>query len=148
MMDNSQVNNTTIVYLPFSMWVNVHVFTNARFQQRVTIAPEGGKPIAFTGSGEQDHPIGQTGIQTPASGKQSLGFPVAVTVESNHGGTWAPSAVAQSPPCLGWYYNLVMVVSEDYEDGDWNDSVALLTWWLPPKQRTVPEAMRSKSSGA
>jgi hypothetical protein len=142
-MPEPRSSNTTPVYLPHETWVNIHAFTNAAFEQHVIIEPEVGATINFTGSGEHDNPIGQTGLQTPQTSEQPAGFRMSVSVESFADGKWSASAVAQSQLCRGWYYNLIMVVSEDYQDNDWNDAVVLFAWWTPPQQRVVPEAMRS-----
>ncbi len=37
------------------------------------------------------------------------------------------------------YYNLILVVSEDYIDNDWNDAAVTLTWWVPSQTRSLSE---------
>lgn len=130
--------DSTQVILPFSTSVSVQAFTNAAFGQQITITPESGAPTVFTGSGEGQTPIGTTGIKTPSSGSNPSGFVVNVTVDSNSGGGWQPSAINQcSFTC--WYYNGTMVVSEDYLDNDWNDGLCLFSWWTSPAARQAPE---------
>lgn len=129
---------STVVYLPFNTRVNIHLFTNAAFTQRITLTPEKGSPLVYTGSGEDDHPIGQTVIQTPASGSNPRGYQVTVKVESQQGGGWKPSSVGQGS-CGIMYYSAILVISEDLIDNDWNDGVAMFTWWVPPPQRQVGE---------
>ena len=127
--------SSATVYLPLSTTVYVQVTTNAAFTQKVTITPEGRSPIVYEGSGEGEHPIGNTTIQTPGSSSNPRGYPVTVEVESDNGsGQWQPSTVMQGS-CGIMYYNLVMVVSEDYIDQDWNDSVSKFSWWVEPSQR-------------
>lgn len=132
--------NTTTVYLPLNSWVNVRSFTNAAFTQRVTMVEENGTQHQFQGSGEHDTPIpeGDFVIQTPSSSQNPRGYQVTVTVDSYHDGSWQPSSVAQGS-CSIMYYYLVMVVSEDYIDNDWNDAVVQFTWWVPPEGRDVAD---------
>jgi len=131
--------NTATIYLPFSTYVSVSAFTNASFEQQVTITPETGTPTALYGSGEHNTPMpgGNFSIQTPASGKYGLGYQIVVAVQSYYNGQWQPSQVSQGS-CSVMYYNLAMVVSEDYLDQDWNDAVVQFTWWIPPSARPKP----------
>ncbi|HEX5493976.1 MAG TPA: fucose-binding lectin II [Mycobacteriales bacterium] len=130
--------DSTVVYLPFNTTVMIRAFTNASFQQRVTLAPEQGNPIVFTGIGENDTPIGNTSMRTPAQGTNPRGYQVTVTIETNPGTGWQPSSVGQGGSSI-MYYNLTLVVSEDYVDQDWNDAVVTFTWWIPPSTRTLPD---------
>lgn len=129
--------NSQTVYLPLSASVYVYVYTNAAFSQQVTLTPEGGAPIVFTGSGEGMTPIGTTTIATPGSSSNPRGFAVTVAVATYQGGAWQPSATMQGS-CGIMYYQTVQVVSEDYVDQDWNDSVVQFCWWVPPSARPVP----------
>ena len=138
--------DSTVVYLPFKTTVNVHAFTNAAYRQQITFTPESGSTIGpFTGLGENDTPIGQGQFITPSSGKSSRGFQVTVTTMSNDGSGWQPSQVGQAA-CAVWYYSVILVVSEDFVDQDWNDAVAMFSWWAPPSQRQAPE-VSMKGSG-
>jgi hypothetical protein len=130
--------NSTVVYLPFSTAVNVRVFSNAYYNQRVTLTPESGNPTVYTGAGEHDHPLGNTIINTPASGASPRGYQVKVTVDTYYNGSWHPSSVAQGA-CGIMYYNMTLVISEDYVDQDWNDSGVTFTWWLPPSTRSLDD---------
>jgi len=139
--------NSTVVYLPFSTAVAVRAVTNASFTQQVVLDPETGKQITWSGSGEADHQIGSTILTTPGSGRSPRGFMVTVTVNTEIQGKWAPSSVAQGN-CGVMYYQATLVVSEDYVDQDWNDSVVFFTWWVPPSLRRVEDfALTPKSAG-
>ena len=126
---------STTLYLPFSTWVNVRCVTNAAFLQRATIVEQNGTQHVATGSGEHDAPManGTFAIQTPSSGSSPNGYSVTVSVDTstNNGGSWTPSGVLQGGAQV-MYYQLKMVVSEDYTDNDWNDTVVQFTWWIPP----------------
>lgn len=130
--------DSTVVYLPFNTRIAIRAFTNAAFAQRVTLAPETGDPIVWTGSGEGDTPIGNTSLVTPGQGRNPRGYQVTVTVETNPGTGWQPSSVGQGGASI-MYYTLTMVVSEDYVDQDWNDAVVTFSWWVPPSTRTLPD---------
>lgn len=131
--------NTQIIFVPFSTYVSVRSFTNAGFNQRVTLVEENGTRHQYQGSGEHDTPMpgGSFAIQTPSSGQSPAGYKLTVTVDSYHDGGWQPSSVSQGS-CGVMYYHLAMVVSEDYVDNDWNDCSIQFTWWVPPTQRAAP----------
>ncbi|MDQ3951353.1 MAG: fucose-binding lectin II [Actinomycetota bacterium] len=130
--------NSTVVVLPFSTSVNVRAVTNATLNQQVIVQPESGQATTWTGTGEGDHQIGATTIQTPASGKNPRGYGVTVQVNSWINGQWTPSNVLQGS-CGVMYYNAVLVASEDYVDADWNDAVVFFTWWEPPSARELED---------
>lgn len=136
--------DTTTVYLPINTWVHIQAFTNASFNQRVTITDEAGKSKVLTGTGEHDHPIpdGNYSFTTPSHSSSPLGWRMTVKVESFNNGSWQPSQVS-SGSCGVQYYSLVMVVSEDYVDNDWNDAVVLFTWWTPPTSRNLDDLRKS-----
>lgn len=130
--------SSATVYLPLSTWVHVRAIVNAAFTQRVTITPETGNPVVLQGSGEHDTvlPNGDYGFTTPSSSSSPLGYRMVVTVQSSSGSGFQPSQVLQGLQSI-MYYNLAMVVSEDYVDQDWNDAVVMFSWWVPPSARDV-----------
>jgi hypothetical protein len=136
--------NTATIYLPLSTYVSVACFTNASFNQRVTITPETGSATVLVGSGEHNTPMpnGSFSITTPSSSSSPLGYRITVSVESYQpNNQWAPSQVSQGS-CSVMYYSLAMVVSEDYVDNDWNDAVAQFSWWIPPAPRPLARAQQ------
>lgn len=128
--------NTATIYLPRSTWVHIRALTNALFEQQVILNYENGTQTTLVGNGEHDHvlPNGDFAITTPANSQSPLGYRVLVTVNTMVNGHWQPSQVLQGAQSI-MYYNLAMVVSEDYVDQDWNDAVVQFTWWVPPSSR-------------
>ena len=87
-------------------------------------------------------PNGNFSITTPDHSSNPLGYRVTVQIESsNEGGQYQPSQVF-SGSCGVMYYSLVLVVSEDYVDDDWNDAVVQFTWWTPPTLRNVADLQK------
>lgn len=119
-------DNTVTVYLPYSTDVVVKGFTNAFDQQRITVQLAGSTPVVFQGSGEQNTPIGSTHFTTVASGDNPS---VDITIEySEDGGqSWQPSDIF-TDTCSIQAYQLVVVVSEDHVDEDYNDAVCMISW--------------------
>ncbi|WP_431113331.1 fucose-binding lectin II [Variovorax paradoxus] len=140
--------NTATVYLPLNTFVSVACYTNASFQQQVTITPETGSPTVLTGSGEHNAPMpgGTFSLTTPSSSQSPYGYRMTVSVQSMQpNGQWAPSQVSQGS-CAVMYYSLAMVVSEDYLDQDWNDAVVQFSWWIPPSARSDARADQIKDA--
>ena len=134
--------NIATIYLPLNTYVSVQCFTNAGFNQRVTITPEVGTATVLVGNGEHNAPMpnGTFSINTPGTSINQLGFRVTVAIESfQPNGQWAPSQVSQGS-CSVMYYSLSMVTSEDFTDNDWNDAVAQFSWWAPPSTRPQERA--------
>lgn len=135
--------NVATIYLPLNTFISVAAFTNAGFNQRVTLTPETGSPTVLTGSGEHNTPMpnGTYSFTTPGSSGSPSGYKIIVAVESQQqSGSWAPSQVSQGS-CSVMYYSLALVVSEDYVDNDWNDAVVQFTWWVPPSTRAERAAV-------
>jgi len=119
-------DSSTTVYLPYSTDVVVKAFTNAANEQRVTISPPSGRPIVLLGSGEQNKPIGSTHFTTVTNGDQpSLGVTVECSDDGGH--TWRPSDIF-TDTCSIQAYQLVVIVSEDHVDEDYNDAVCMISW--------------------
>jgi hypothetical protein len=136
--------------LPFSTTVVIQSFANAANMQRVTIQPESGQSLVFTGSGYYDTPIGQTTFRTPSSGRSPRGFGMTVSVDhsTNGGATWQPSQVAWVP-CVVMYYNVYTVASEDSTDDTWDDATTYFTWTVPPpagEQKIVRATAKTEES--
>lgn len=134
--------SSVTILLPYSTAVVVQSFTNAAYMQRVTIQPQGGQPIVFTGTGYYDTPIGQQTINTPAG--SGSGYPVVVNVDHSQdgGASWQPSQV-DWVDCQVMYYALATVVSEDAMNNTWDDATTYFTWTEPP-----PSALRQAETDA
>jgi hypothetical protein len=119
-------DSSTTIYLPLATDVVVKGFTNAADIQRITVTPSGGNPSVFQGTGEQNTPIGSMHFTTPASGEQPS---VAIKIEysGDGGNTWQPSDIF-TDSCSIEAYQLVVVVSEDHVDEDYNDAVCIISW--------------------
>lgn len=140
--------DTATIYLPLNTYVSVACFTNAMFEQRVTITPETGNATVLIGSGEHNSPMpnGSYSLTTPTSSQNPLGYRMVVSAESMQPNkTWAPSQVSQGSYSLMYYY-LAMVISEDYVDKDWNDAVAQFFWWVPPSARSQQRALQIEAA--
>jgi hypothetical protein len=138
------MSNTATIYLPLNTYVSVACYTNALFNQRVTITLEGKPPTVLIGSGEHNTPMpnGAFAITTPGVSINPLGYMVTVAVDSSRpNGQWLPSEVSQGL-CPVMYYRLALVVSEDYKDDDWNDAVVQFSWWIAPAKRNEERAAR------
>ena len=116
--------------LPPSTRVFVSAFTNAAYQQKVTVTPPGGgQPLVYQGAGENNHQIGQQFITT-AGGSQNLAYSVTIQNSADGGGTWQDSTLLPGGTVIG-SFNLQVVLSEDHVDQDYNDAVVEFLWWRP-----------------
>jgi hypothetical protein len=117
------------VYLPLAVDTVMKGFTNASYQQRITITPPSpSQPIVFIGSSEGNKQIGSAHFTTPGSWPDPLGYPIDVKLEYSTGaGNWNSSDIFTGS-CTIQAYNLTVVVPEDGIDGDWNDSVCMISW--------------------
>ena len=62
------MTNKVTVYVPTSKDVVIKGFTNAAYQQRITLDTEGIGRTVLRGSGEKNTPIGTVHFTTPADG--------------------------------------------------------------------------------
>jgi hypothetical protein len=125
---------------PSNATVFVQAFSNASYEQVVTIMPPSGNPAVFSGNGEYNqtlslttqgfltpHPGGQPSFVVPAGGTQV--YTISVTANG------VPSSVMGNlntilTPSSGQIL-MGMVSSEDSNDNDWNDSVTVFTSYIP-----------------
>jgi hypothetical protein len=128
-------DGTVTITLPASTTLIVQSFVNAAWQQRITITPEQGEPIIFSGSGYYDTPIGHA-VMTTQPGTASK---VIVTVDhsSDGGKSWQPSRV-DSVFCKVMYYAMIVVVSEDAGDKTWDDATTYFSWTRLPPEPSQP----------
>jgi hypothetical protein len=123
------MTNKVTVYVPTSKDVVIKGFTNAAYQQRITLDTEGIGRTMLRGSGEKNTPIGTVHFTTPADGGPDGKITIEVTVDySPDGGkTWRPSDV-YTDTCTIQAFNLIMIVSEDMVDQDYNDAICMISW--------------------
>lgn len=123
------MGNTVSVVVPTSKDVVVKGFTNAAYTQRITLKVEGVGSYVLTGSGENNHPIGTRHFTTPSEGGPDGAISIDVTVEysPDGGGKWqAPDVYTDS--CTVQAYNMIIAVSEDRVDQDYNDAICMISW--------------------
>lgn len=125
--------NQVTVHLPYGASVAVKIEANAVFPQRVTLAWDSASKTV-TGAGENEQLLLAFELDTPSDGPDPKGYPVVVSISSIVNGREVPSNVAFGD-CDILYYNVILVVSEDYLDNDWNDAVVSFTWWASPEVR-------------
>jgi hypothetical protein len=128
---------------PSTAKVFVQAFSNASFNQEVTIQPPSGAAARFAGNSENNAAqklITQGFLTVNAGGQPSF------VVPGGAGGTaaYTISVTANGKPSLvmGNLNSIVtpssgqilmgIVSSEDSSDKDWNDSVVIFTSYLPP----------------
>ena len=77
------------IVLPPSTRVFVAAFTNAAYMQRVSITPPAGagQPIVWQGTGEDNHPIGDQIVTTPA-GSSNFTYLVSADYSTDGGTSW------------------------------------------------------------
>ena len=121
--------NSVIVDVPTSKDVVIKGFTNAAYLQRISLNVEGIGQFALTGTGENNTPIGSQHFTTPPTGGPDgqIGIEVTIEYSSDGGNTWqAPDVYTDS--CTVQAYNLIVVVSEDMVDQDYNDAICMISW--------------------
>lgn len=145
------MSNSTVVLLPPSTRVFVHALSHADLKQRIRINPPPGhgESAIFSGAGENVTMALETpGFITPRDGgwayfdtppltdpqQPDERHPYTVTVESPEKSNLhtAPYEAEAGLPGKKSRYATLMVVSEDLEDRDFNDSVLLFNYFIPP----------------
>ena len=119
------------IVLPPSTRVFVAAFTNAAYMQRVSITPPAGagQPIVWQGTGEDNHPIGNQIVTTPA-GSSNFTYSVSADYSTDGGSSWQQSSMIPGG-CVVGSLNLKVVISEDHVDQDYYDAVVQFMWWEP-----------------
>lgn len=119
------------ITVPASTPVRIQAFTDAAYLQQVTITPPaGGNPIVWTGSGENETPIGTVLVTTPSSPSGTVVYGVNVQYSADGGRSWQPSSLLPGGTVIA-SFNLQVVLSEDHVDQDYNDAVVQFIWWQP-----------------
>ncbi len=123
------MTNKVTVYVPTSKDVVIKGFTNAAYQQRITLDTEGIGRTVLRGSGENNTLVGSAHFTTPSDGGPDGQITIDVTVDysSDGGRTWQPSDV-YTDTCNIQAFNLIVVVTEDQVDQDYNDAVCVISW--------------------
>ncbi|MFI5617927.1 fucose-binding lectin II [Streptomyces sp. NPDC051567] len=116
--------NTAQIGLPGGLPVHVKAKTSSRFIQTVKVtSADGSVDLRFTGSGERVS-IGDATITGQSQ--------ITATFEYNDSdGTTRPSALRSGGPYQIGSYNLMVVVAENGDDTDYNDSLLEFSWHTP-----------------
>lgn len=99
--------------------------TNSKFTQKITIkSADQSVGLEFMGSGEKNTIIGQSSFQ--GATKLVVTFEYADTASS-----WKPSKLNSGGPYAIGNYNLLVLVAENGDDSDFNDSILEFSWNTP-----------------
>lgn len=114
--------------LPDGVFVAVKAATNSRYTQRVTLVRNDEVLCSFTGSGERNAMTGQSIIVGNARAKLLAKFEYRTDIN----GEWIQSSQlkAGGPYTVG-SYNVLVVVAENGDDNDCNDSILEFSWITP-----------------
>ncbi|WP_437562142.1 fucose-binding lectin II [Sorangium sp. So ce542] len=122
-----QLNGNTceIDELPDGVTVTIKVTTNSRHTQRITVTRNDEVLCVFAGSGERNAMTGQSTIVANSRAKLQAKFEYQTDINAE----WRKSHQLKSggPYAIG-SYNLLVVVAENGDDSDYNDSVLELSW--------------------
>lgn len=125
-----QLNGNTceISELPDGVTVTVKVTTNSRHTQRITLTRKDEVLCAFVGSGERNAMTGQWTIVANARAPLQAKFEYQTDINAE----WLKSSQLKSggPYTIG-SYNLLVIVAENGDDADYNDSVLEFSWTTP-----------------
>ncbi|WP_437727570.1 fucose-binding lectin II [Sorangium sp. So ce861] len=125
-----QLNGNTceIDELPDGVTVTIKVTTNSRHTQRITVARNDEVLCVFAGSGERNAMTGQSTIVANSRSKLQARFEYQTDINAD----WIKSRQLKSggPYTIG-SYNLLVIVAENGDDSDYNDSVLELSWSTP-----------------
>ncbi|WP_049650879.1 fucose-binding lectin II [Kitasatospora sp. MY 5-36] len=117
--------NTAEISLPAGAQVAVKAKTNSSNVQKVQLTSKDGVvDLAFSGTGEGNAPIGQSTVTGPAVLTAAFEFAAA-------DGDFKPSKLNSGGPYTIGAYNLAVVVAENGDDADYNDTVLEFSWHTP-----------------
>ncbi|HEY0835246.1 MAG TPA: hypothetical protein VGE72_15180 [Azospirillum sp.] len=115
--------------VPGSGFIQARCVTNAGYTERVTVTVDGGQTYCWKGTGEEDILLYDGAIAVPGTAGNSANLWVLMEYSDESGNTWYPSKM---PPVGAYSYlmwNQRLLLSEDYDDNDYNDAALLLQWW-------------------
>ena len=125
-----QLNGNTceIDELPDGVTVTIKVTTNSRHTQKVTVTRNNEVLSVFAGSGERNAMTGQSTIVASSRAKLQAKFEYQTDINAE----WLKSRELKSggPYTIG-NYNLLVIVAENGDDSDYNDSIVEFSWITP-----------------
>lgn len=103
--------------------ITVKAKTNSKFTQRVTLkSADQSVDYVFTGGGERNTVIGQSSFKSTPQ--------VTATFEyAETAGEWKPSKLNYGGPYAIGSYNMLVIVAENGDDSDYNDSILEFSWY-------------------
>ncbi|MFE7532543.1 fucose-binding lectin II [Kitasatospora sp. NPDC057542] len=118
-------DNTAEISLPADAKVTVKAKTNSSSTQQVRLTGKDGTvDLLFSGTGEHNTAIGQETITGPAVLTAVFEFAAA-------DGAFRPSKLNSGGPYAIGNYNLLVVVAENGDDADYNDTILEFSWHTP-----------------
>ncbi|AUX26712.1 uncharacterized protein SOCEGT47_072820 [Sorangium cellulosum] len=125
-----QLNGNTceINELPDGVTVTIKVATNSRYTQKITVTRDDEVLCVFAGSGERNAMSGQSTIVANSRAKLDVRFEYQTDINA----AWCKSRQLKfgGPYTIG-NYNLLVIVAENGDDEDYNDSVLEFSWITP-----------------
>ncbi|MGK3960925.1 fucose-binding lectin II [Sorangium sp. So ce118] len=125
-----QLNGNTceITELPDGVTVTIKVTTNSRHTQKITVTRNDEVLSVFAGSGERNAMTGQSTIVASSRAKLQAKFEYQTDINAE----WLKSSQLKSggPYTIG-NYNLLVIVAENGDDSDYNDSIVEFSWITP-----------------
>ncbi|WP_437596595.1 fucose-binding lectin II [Sorangium sp. So ce590] len=121
-------NTCEIDELPDGVTVTIKVTTNSRYTQKITVTRNDEVLCVFAGSGERNAMTGQSTVVSNARAKLRAKFEYQTDINAE----WLKSRQLKSggPYVIG-NYNLMVIVAENGDDGDYNDSILEFSWNTP-----------------
>ncbi|MFF2117053.1 fucose-binding lectin II [Kitasatospora sp. NPDC058184] len=117
--------NTAEISLPAGAQVTVKAKTNSSNVQKVQLTSKDGVvDLAFSGTGERNAVIGQQTITGQAGLTATFEFASAE-------GDFRPSKLNSGGPYEIGAYNLMVLVAENGDDADYNDTILEFSWYTP-----------------
>ncbi|BAY19293.1 hypothetical protein NIES2109_48890 [Nostoc sp. HK-01] len=117
---NIVVNNQVAeVYFPTDSNVSATVTSHSQLTQRVTFFTDSQELYKFEGSGEK---------QLLGSVQNRFDSPFKIKVESQGDGNWVSSDLRTGGPYQIGSTNFLIVVAENGDDTDYNDTVIQFSW--------------------
>jgi hypothetical protein len=113
---------------PDGVTVTIKVTTNSRHTQKITVTRNDEVLCVFAGSGERNAMTGQSTIVSNSRAKLQAKFEYQTDINAE----WIKSRQLKSggPYTIG-HYNLMVIVAENGDDGDYNDSILEFSWNTP-----------------
>ncbi|MFD7579031.1 fucose-binding lectin II [Kitasatospora sp. NPDC059817] len=117
--------NQAEITLPAGVQITVKAKTNSALLQSVKLTSKDGQlDQQFTGTGEHNTVIGQTTIT-------DVSQLVATFEYGESDGALKPSSLNSGGPYEIGAYNLMVIVAENGDDSDYNDTILEFSWYTP-----------------